>query len=406
MRDLDLFQQALGLDEPWRVVGSEFDAGRRRLELRLDFQRGSRFSCPECGRSGCEVHDTAEKSWRHLDFFEHEAYLTARVPRVRCPEHGVRQVGVPWGREGSGFTLLFEALVMAMVKEMPVRAVAKLISEHDTRVWRVVHHYVDEARAAQDLSGVERVGVDETSFRRGQDYVSVFADLDRPRAIFATEGRKAEVFERFVGDLEAHGGAAGQITELCQDMSESYLVGALEHLPEAEITFDRYHVKAQLTKAVDAVRREERKEQGDLLARSRYLWLRNPSNLTDKQRARLDELLREPLRTARAYRWMLKFDQVYELEGEAAEHYLRRWVRGAKRSRLEPIVGFAQMVEEYWLGILRWFHSKVTNGLLEGLNSLIQAAKRRARGYRSTRNYIAMIYLVAGKLDFGATHAK
>ncbi len=406
MRDLDLFEQALALDEPWRVVGSEFDPERRRLDLRIDFPKGARFACPEGDHEECEVHDTSEKSWRHLDFFQHEAYLTARVPRVRCPEHGVRQVALSWARPGSGFTLLFEALVMAMVKEMPVAAVASLICEHDTRVWRVVHHYVDEALGEQDLSGVERVGVDETSFRRGQDYVSVFADLDEGRAIFATEGRKAAVFARFAEDLEAHGGSAGQITEVCQDMSEAYLAGALEHLPDAQITFDRYHIKAQLTKAVDQVRRDERREHGELLRRSRYLWLRNPNNLTARQRERLDDLLAQPLRTARAYRWMLKFDAVYELEGESAEHYLRRWVRGAKRSRLQPIVAFARMVEESWLGILRWFESKISNGLLEGLNSLIQAAKRRARGYRSTRNYIAMIYLTVGKLDFSVTHAK
>jgi transposase len=406
MRDLDLFQQALGLDEPWRVVGSEFDPKRHRLDLRLDFPRGARFACPACEREGCEVHDTSEKNWRHLDFFQHEAYLTARVPRVRCPEHGVHQVALPWARQGSGFTLLFEALLMAMVKEMPVRAVAGLVSEHDTRVWRVLHHYVGEARECEDLSDVERIGVDETSNRRGQDYVSVFADLDRGRAIFATEGREAAVYERFVADLEARGGSAGRIEEVCQDMSESFLTGALEHLPDAEITFDRYHVKAQLSKAVDEVRREERGEQRELLRRSRYLWLKNPSNLNDKQRVRLDELLCHPLRTARAYRWMLKFDHFYELSGDAAERYLRRWCRGAVRSRLAPIVRFAQMIEDHWLGVVRWQHSKVSNGLLEGLNSLIQAAKRRARGYRSTRNYIAMIYLVAGKLDLSVTHVR
>jgi transposase len=406
MRDLDLFQQALGLQEPWRVVETEFDPERRRLDLRIDFPRGARFPCPKCSREGCEVHDTAEKTWRHLDFFQHEAYLIARVPRVECPEHGVRQVVVPWARQGAGFTLLFEALVMAMVKEMPVRAVAALISEHDTRVWRVVHHYVDRALERQDLSGVERVGVDETSFRRGQDYVSVFADLDQGRAIFATPGRDQPVYGRFVEDLGAHGGRAERVGEVCQDMSEAYLSGALEHLPEAEITFDRYHVKAQLTKAVDEVRRSEHKQHGELLKRSRYLWLRNPRNLNEKQRTRLDELLAFPLETARAYRWMLRFDQLYELSGDEAEAYLRRWCRGAKRSRLAPIIGFARMVEDHWLGVIRWFSSKVSNGLLEGLNSLIQAAKRRARGYRSTRNYIAMIYLVAGKLDLGVTHAK
>lgn len=154
------------------------------------------------------------------------------------------------------------------------------------------------------------------------------------------------------------------------------------------------------------MRRAERGEHGDLLKRSRYLWLRRPENLNERQRERLDELLRQPLKTARAYRWMLKFDHVYELPADEAEHYLRAWCKGARRSRLQPIIDFADMVSEYWLGIVRWFQSRISNGLLEGLNSLIQAAKRRARGYRSTRNYIAMIYLTVGKLDLTLTHTK
>src|SRR6266508_1112707 len=264
MRELELFSRALGLREPWRVVETSFDAGQRRLDLRLDFEPGARFGCPVCERSGCAVHDTSEKSWRHLDFFQHQAYLTARVPRVRCPEHGVHQVELAWAREGSGFTLLFEALLMALVAEMPVRAVAELVGEHDTRVWRVVHHYVDAARAREDLSTVERVGIDETSFRRGQDYVTLFADLDRSRCVFATPGRDADSVTRFVADLRAHGGEPDQVTEVCQDMSEPYLLGVLGNLLQAAITFDRYHVKAQLSRAVDEVRRQERKAQAGL----------------------------------------------------------------------------------------------------------------------------------------------
>jgi transposase len=226
MRDVDLFQQALGLVAPWRVVESSFDADQRRLDLRIDFEPGATFVCPDCGREGCSVHDTGLKTWRHLDLFEHQAYLTARVPRVRCPEHGVRQVAVPWARPGSGFTVLFEALVMTLAREMPVRALAGLIGEHDTRIRRIVHHHVEQARSRQDLSGVRRLGVDETSFRRGQDYVTVFADLDRAAAVFATEGRDADTYKRFVCDLQAHGGHAEQITEVCEDMSEAFLSGA------------------------------------------------------------------------------------------------------------------------------------------------------------------------------------
>jgi transposase len=407
MRDIELFQAALGLQAPWQVVGSAFDAGERRLELRIDFERGARFACPECDAPGCPVHDTEQKTWRHLDFFQHQAFLQARVPRVRCPEHGVRLVAVPWARPSSGFTLLFEALIMVLAAEMPVRAIADLVGEHDTRLWRVIHHHVERALACQDLSTVQRVAVDETSFRRGQDYVSVFADLDQARVVFATPGREANTYRRFAEDLAAHGGRAEQVREVCQDMSEAYLAGALKHLPCAEITFDRYHIKAQLTKAVDEVRKAERHEHADLLRHSRYLWLRNPANLTENQCQRLAELMRHPLKTARAYRWMLRFDAVYLInEPDQAAAYLRAFTRGARHSRLAPIIHFAQMVDEYWLGIVNWWHSRISNGLLEGLHSLVQAAKRRARGYRSTRNYIAMIHLTAGKLDIAVTHLR
>ncbi len=401
MHDSDLFQQALGLQEPWSVVGVNFDGEARRLELVLDFAKGARFACPECDRADCKVHDTEQKTWRHLDFFQHQAFLSARVPRVRCPEHGVHQVKVAWARPGSGFTLLFEALTMALCAQMPIRAVAALVGEHDTRVWRIVHHYVDQALERQDLSGVERVGVDDTSFRRGQSYVTLFADLDERRCVFATPGRDAATVERFAQDLRAHGGHPDQVTEVCQDMSEAYLLGVLEQLQEAEITFDRYHVKAQLNAAVDEVRKAERLEHGETLKRSRYLWLKRPGNLNEKQRGRLDDLLKLSLKTGRAYNWALRFEHVYELDRQQAGPYLRRWIAGAVRSRLQPIIDFAHMVEDHWPGVLRWFESHVSNGLLEGLNSLVQTAKRRARGYRSTRNYIAMIYLTVGKLDMG-----
>ena len=400
MHDGDLFQRALGLEEPWRVVDVRFDAEQRRLDLRIDFAGGSRFACPECGREGCPVHDTEQKTWRHLDFFQHQAYLSARVPRVTCPEHDVKQVEVPWARERSGFTLLFEALVMALVKEMPVAPVAGLIGESDMRVWRIVHYYVDQAVEAQDLTAIERAGIDETSSPRGQRYVSVFADLDERRAVYVTEGRDQGTVQEFSCFLETHGGDAGRIEEVCQDMSEAYLAGTLKHLPAAEITFDRYHVRQHLSKAIDEVRRAEAKQHKGLLKNTRYLWLKRPSKLTARQHDWLDELLAQPLQTARVYEHAIKFDHFYEItDPDTAEEYLRRWITEVKTTEIAPLIKFAEMLEEYWLGITRWHHSRVSNGLLEGLNSLIQAAKRRARGYRTNRNYIAMIYLVAGKLN-------
>ena len=167
-------------------------------------------------------------------------------------------------------------------------------------------------------------------------------------------------------------------------MSEAYLAGALKHLPKAEITFDRYHVQQHLSKAIDEVRREEAKQHKELLKNTRYLWLKRPENLTAKQQDWLDELLQQPLETVRAYELALQFDDFYELDDpDAAEEYLRRWIAEVQASELQPLIKFAEMLEDHWLGVIRWHHSRVSNGLLEGLNSLIQAAKRRARGYRT-----------------------
>ena len=173
MRDIDLFQLALGLVPPWMVVDAKFDADKKRLDIEIDFKTGGRFACPECGKADCPVHDTVKKTWRHLNFFQHEAFLHARVARIDCSDCGVRLVNVPWARPGSGFTLLFEAFVMTLVKDMPVAAVARLVGEHDTRLWRLIQHYVETAVARMDLADLRCVAIDETAAKRGQDYIAI-----------------------------------------------------------------------------------------------------------------------------------------------------------------------------------------------------------------------------------------
>lgn len=405
MDKLGLFQAALGIAAPWQVTEASFDPGTGRLDLHLDFARGARFACPESDEAACPVHDTDTKTWRHLDFFQHQAYLHARVPRITCPTHGVRQVAVPWARPGSGFTLLFEALLLEVAPHMPVAAIARMVGEHDTRIWRVLEHYVEAARASLDFSKVTRVGVDETSARRGQDYISLFMDLDTPRVMFATEGRDAATVERFAADLSAHGGDPAQVTSACCDMSPAFIRGITDHLPGAEITFDRYHIIAQLNTAVDQVRKAERKDAPEL-AGSKYIWLKRPGNLSARQAETLAWLTRpsSKLATARAYRWRWDFDGFYDQPAELAEAYLTRWCRGAIRSRLEPIKKFVRMVRNHWDGILRWHVTRSSNGILEGTNSLVQAAKRKARGYRSKTKMITIVYLIAGRLPLPSIH--
>jgi len=399
MRDTDLLQAALGLGTPWAVSGSRFDALARRLDIDITFAKGARFACPCCEATGCPVHDTEQKSWRHLSFFQHEAYLNARVPRIRCEVCGVKRVNVPWAREGSGFTLLFEAMLMPLLRSTPVAEVARHVGEHDTRLWRVLHHYVDEARARDDHSTVSRAAFDETSARRGHDYVSLFVDLDGPRALFVANGKDAATVGAFADDLKAHGGDPARIEEVCMDMSAAFIAGAAAHLPQAEITFDRFHIVKIINEGVDEVRREEQKSRPEL-KQSRYVWLKNETNLSSGQRELRDSLARSNLKTARAYQIRLTFQEFYQQPTRKdAEVFLKKWYFWATHSRLPPMIDAARTVKRHWNGILRWHDSKIANGILEGINSLGQAAKAKARGYRTSHNLKAMIYLIAGKLE-------
>jgi transposase len=399
MRDTTLMQQALGLASPWTVVRSDFDTAAGRLDVEIDFTPGSRFACPTCGAADCPAYDTQRKTWRHLNSFQHQTYLNARVPRVCCETCGIRQVGVPWARPDSGFTLLFEAMVMTMVSAMPVKAVARIVGEHDTRLWRIVHHYVDEGRARADASEVSQVAIDETAARRGHDDITLFVDIDQARVLFATEGKDAATVAAFAEDLAAHGGAPDAVEEVCIDMSPAFIKGVAESLPEAAVTFDKFHAVKIINDAVDQVRREEQKGRPEL-KRTRYAWLKNETNLSTGQHEIIDSLALSNLKTARAYRIRLAFQEFYQQPSrQDAEAFLKRWYFWVTHSRLQPMVDAAKTVKRHWDGILRWHDSKIANGLIEGINSLVQAAKAKARGYRSIRNLKAMVYLVAGKLD-------
>ena len=402
MNPESLFGIALGITPPWEVEGIEFSKEAKRLDIKIGFQRGATFPCPVCG-TPAPVHDTSERTWRHLNFFQYEAYLTARVPRVKCPNSacGVKQVQVPWARPGSGFTLLFEALVMVLVREMPVNAAAALLGEHDTRLWRVLDHYVQSARAQADHSGVRRVGIDETSARRGQDYVTLCFDLDERCLLFGTPGRDNETVKAFTEDLKAHKGAPENITAACIDMSKAFIKGIKEALPNAEITFDPFHLIQLMNDALGSVRAEEARLFPDLLKGSRYAFLKNPENLTEKQDETLVRLSHFQLKTGRAYQIKLALQNVYfAATREDGEALLKSWYSWAIRSQIEQVKKVAKTVKNHWNGILTWFDSKLSTGFLEAVNGLVQSAKRRARGYRSTKNLINMAYLIAGKLDF------
>jgi len=397
----ELFRMALGLAEPWRISKVEFSADQQQLDLWVDFPSGSRFACPECGRSECGAYDTSERTWRHLNFFQHKTLLHARQPRVQCPEHGVKTVEVPWSRPGSGFTLLMEAFILTLVQGgMTVAQAASLIGEYDTRLWRVLQHYVEKARAEADFSKVTIIGVDETSRRRGHQYITLFMDLEQSRVLFVTKGKDAATIESFKEDLEAHGGKPEQIEEACLDMSAAFVRGLTDQFPDAHLTFDNFHLMQLMNKAVDQVRREERRTRPELKG-TRYIWLKNEWNHTEEQARTFQALKANHLKTARATQLKGVFQDLFAYESvEEAEPLLKHWYFWATHSRILPIIKAAKTIKEHWDGVVRWFTSRISNGILEAVNGLIQSAKRKARGFRSLDYLITMVYLIAGKLDF------
>lgn len=396
----ELFRIALGLEKPWYIKAIEFKVEEKQLDLHIDFESGSKFSCTLCGKAGCHIHDTIERTWRHLNFFQFKTYLHCRVPRTECENCGVKQVKVPWARKSSGFTLLMDSLIVLLAQHMPAKTVGDIIGEHDTRIWRVLQHYVVEARSNEDFSKIHSIGVDETSKAKGHDYVSVFVDLDKSKVIHACEGRASGALASFKDDLEMHKGSADRVTNFCCDMSPAYISGIEAYFRYASITFDRFHVMKLMNEAIDQVRREEQVHNANL-KRTRYIWLKNPENLTEKQRNDLGSLKDMHLKTLRAYAIKLSLREFWESEDiSSAQAYLKKWYFWATHSRLPPIIDKAKTLKNHWNGILNYINTKIDNGVLEGLNSLIQAAKESARGFRSTKNFITTIYLRLGKLKF------
>jgi len=276
MASLSLFTVALGLPAPWEVVDVAFDPQSGRIDFHRAFAPGTRCSCPQCGAERPPVHDTLERDWRHLNCFQFQASIHAKVPRVRCGTCAktTPQVVAPWARPNSGFSLRMEALLVTLCKTMAVSQVAQLPGVSDGRIWRTLDHYVDQAHAQEDFSTVTSAGLDETASRRGHNDISLFHDLDAQRVLYACEGRKARGVAQFADALEAHGACAGNSCAVCVGMSASYQAGVCEHLPWAAITFDEFHVIQLVNRAIDAVRRQEVKRAPER-RRTRYIWLQD-----------------------------------------------------------------------------------------------------------------------------------
>jgi len=396
-----LFEAALGIQAPWSITGVRFDEAAKLLTLEIDFKRGSHFAMERAAGTH-PVHDTVIKTYRHLNFFQHECHLQVRTPRVKLPDGSVRLVEPEFAGRLSGFTLLFEALVLMLAQQMSFTGVARVVGESVYRVQQICQRYVELALAVADFSQVRALAIDETSRCRGHDYITIAADAERRRALFVTEGREIKAIQALAEDLQAHGCPPETIESVSIDLAGAYIRGCSEYLPNARITFDKFHVIWHANFAVDRMRRIEQRSDKSLKG-MRWTLLKDRARLTTSAIAELDALLARltTLRTARAWLYKEQLREILERKQiNVVRGMLQRWCTCVMRSKVEPMKQVAQLVRRHLEGIVAWAQTRQTNGFLEALNGLFQAAKRRARGYTRLSTIKTVLFLIAGKLDF------
>ena len=400
----NIFRAALGVESPWFIRDMRFEVDKKRLDIWLDFKKGSRFHVEDDADMGTReypAYDTEEKTWRHLNFFQHECYLHARVPRVKTHDDRIIMVLPPFAGKILGLTLLFEALLLQLCRHMPVCQVQKMTGVSDDKLWRLLDVYVEAARYGENHSNVTAVGMDETSVAKGHDYISLFVDMIQRKTIHISEGKGSDTVKEFAEFLAEHGGKPEQISDVSCDMSPAFIKGVAENLPKAEITFDKFHILKIINEAVDEVRREEARTN-PLLKKTRYIFLKNEANLTSKQREKKEELQIAGLnlKSMEALRMRETFQQIYEAPTcDVFVENLQKWADWVKNCGLPPMEKAAHTVLRHWNGVVHWTRSRLNNGILEGLNSIIQAAKRKARGY-GAKHFATIAFLLTGKLNF------
>ena len=412
MHDTELYRHLLGLQSPWSVARVEVRVKEQTINVWAEHSADTRWPCPDCKTELALYDHSEERSWRHLDSCQFQTVLHARIPRVQCPKHGVRQAGVPWAEPRSRFTALFERFAIDVLRETSVTGATKLLRISWDEAWALMQRAVRRGQARKGRRVIARIGVDEKSVAKGQRYMTLVNDLDRATVEFIADERTQDSLDGYFKALTPRQLAG--IEAVAMDMWEPFAQSVRANVPDAgsKIVFDKFHVVQHMTNAVDLVRRSENRtlrEAGDeSLVGSKYLWLYGSENLPEKHRERFDSLHALHLKTGRA--WALKESLRTLWDNRSliwAQTHWASWDSWATRSRLKPVVAVAGMIRRHLTNVMTYFRHRITNAVAEGLNSKIQGIKKRAFGFRNKENFKTAIYFHCGGLNlYPATHAK
>ena len=411
MKDTTLYASILGVEAPWKVTSVTPALDQGEIVVRVEAPPSSRLTCPKCD-AACPRHDHRKRRWRHLPTCQYRTILEVDVPRVRCVEHGVLQVPVPWAEGNSSFTALFEAMVISWLKEASISAVAELMGLTWDQVDGIMQRAVRRGLSRRPELEPERIGIDETSFQKRHEYVTVVTDLDTKNVLYLADDRTKESLQGFFDGLEPVD--LLRLDVVSMDMWAPYIAVVEENLYRAreKICFDKFHVAKHLGDSVDRVRRSEQREQlaegNRSLVGTKYTWLKNHERLGRDSKDFFRRMKRAALRTARA--WALK-EHAMCLWSYVSRTWARKawkgWISWAIRSRLEPVKRVARMIRAHLEGIVNAIVKGATNAAAESINARIQRVKRMACGFRNRERFRNAIYFHLGGLDLlPATHTR
>jgi transposase len=405
MRDTELYQRVLGLTEPWSVERVDLNVTSRRVDVWVEHAADVSWPCPQCHQRLAGYDHAEERIWRHLDTCQFETYLHARIPRVRCPAHGVLNVAVPWAEARSRFTLLMECLIINVLRECStVSGACALVNISWDEAFGVMQRAVARGQARKQDLPIAHLGVDEKAFRKGHSYMTVVCDLDRSTVEYVSEDRTTESLAGYYRSLSVE--RCQSIEAVAMDMWEAYVKATLEAVPLAadKIVFDRFHIMQHLNEAVDKVRRQEHRvlsaEGCDTLKGTKHWWLYGYENVPDKHLRAFEAVRDQNLKTSRAWAIKETLRELWDYRSVAwARKFFKRWFGWARRSKLTPIKKVAAMLARHLENVLTYCIHRITNGVAEGLNSKIMTIKRKACGFRNKENFKTAIYFHCGGLD-------
>jgi len=404
LEDTEFYGQLLGLPDPWRVRKVALDIVANRVDVWVEEAAGTKWNCPECGQ-GAPLYDHAEERvWRHLNTCQCQTLVHARLPRTKCADHGVRQVGAPWAGPGSQFTIACESWLIDTLQECDITGVSRLTGASWDESWGVMAKAVARGQARKTRRIPEYLSIDEKAFAKRHRYETLICDLKRGTVEHIVEDRQQESLERYYRQFTEE--ERGSVKAVAMDMWDPYIAATRGYIPQAEekIVFDHFHVARQVTEALDKVRRQEHKAlmtQGDeQLKRTRHLWLANRENVPEWRKEEFAAIRKANLKTGRAWSIKESLRKFWHYRyPKSAFSYFRRWYYWATHSRLVPIVKAAKTLDKYLPNIMTYFKHRISNATAEGLNSKIQMVKEMACGFRNREHYRIAIYFHCGGLS-------